>query len=154
MLILNRSFYAVQTNWVPTAIALGAVGLNATLDAFLYRMGIWGIPLATALVNVVGTAGLLVMMRRRVGLEHFGSTVGAVARILVAAGLAAAAALLVWYGLDAWLGRSVPAQVVSVGGGLAVATLVYLAAARMLRVRELEALLLLRARRDEPVDPR
>ena len=26
MLILNRSFYAVQTNWVPTGIALGAVG--------------------------------------------------------------------------------------------------------------------------------
>ena len=29
MLILNRSFYAVQTNWTPTAIALGAVALNA-----------------------------------------------------------------------------------------------------------------------------
>ena len=43
MLILNRSFYAVQTNWTPTAIALGAVGLNAVLDAVFYRFGIWGI---------------------------------------------------------------------------------------------------------------
>ncbi len=154
MLILNRGFYAVQTNWVPTGVALGAVGLNATLDSILYRVGIWGIPLATALVNVVGTAALLVMMRRRVGLEHFASTVGAVVRVLVAAVLAAAAALLVWYGLDAWFGHSVPAQVVSVGGGLAAAMLVYLAAARVLRVRELEALLLLRARRDESLDER
>ena len=31
MLILNRSFYAVQTNWMPTGIALGAVALNAAL---------------------------------------------------------------------------------------------------------------------------
>ena len=53
MLILNRSFYAVQTNWIPTAVAVGAVALNAALDAVLYRVGIWGIPLATASVNVV-----------------------------------------------------------------------------------------------------
>ena len=70
LLILNRSFYAVQTNWVPTAIALGAVGLNALFDTFFYRLGIWGIPLATSTVNVVASAVLLVMMRRRVGLEH------------------------------------------------------------------------------------
>ena len=53
MLILNRSFYAVQTNWVPTGIALGAVALNAALDTVFYRLGIWGIPLATSTVNVV-----------------------------------------------------------------------------------------------------
>ena len=69
MLILNRGFYAVQTNWVPTAVALGVVGLNAVLDAIFYRLGIWGIPLATSVVNVVGTITLLVMMRRRVGLH-------------------------------------------------------------------------------------
>ena len=74
MLILNRSFYAVQTNWTPTAIALGAVGLNAILDTILYRLGIWGIPLATSTVNVVAATVLLVMMRRRVGLEHVGRT--------------------------------------------------------------------------------
>ena len=59
MLILNRSFYAVQTNWIPTAVALSAVALNAGLDAVLYRFGIWGIPLATALVNVVASADAL-----------------------------------------------------------------------------------------------
>jgi len=149
MLMLNRAFYAVQTNWVPTGIALGAVGLNAGLDAILYRLGIWGIPLATALVNVVGTFALLVMMRRKVGLERFGSTVGAVARVLIGAVLAATVALLVWYTLDSWLGRSSGAQVVAVASGLAAAALVYLTAARALGLRELEALLLLRARREE-----
>ena len=70
VLILNRSFYAVQTNWTPTAIALGAVALNAVFDAVFYRLGIWGIPLATSTVNVVAAIVLLVMMRRRIGLEH------------------------------------------------------------------------------------
>ena len=93
MLILNRSFYAVQTNWVPTGIALGAVGLNAAFDTVFYRLGIWGIPLATSTVNVVAAAVLLVMMRRRVGLEHVGRTLGVVARVAVAGAVAAGLAL-------------------------------------------------------------
>jgi putative peptidoglycan lipid II flippase len=149
MLILNRSFYALQTNWVPTGVALGAVALNACLDAVLYRLGIWGIPLATASVNVFAAAVLLVMMRRRLGLEHVGRTVAVVLRVLAAAAAAAAAAYAVWYGLDAWLGRDLWAQVVSVGGGLAAAGVVYLGGARALGLRELETLLLLRARREE-----
>ena len=150
MLILNRSFYAVQTNWTPTAIALGAVGLNAALDAVFYRLGIWGIPLATALVNVVGASILFVMMRRRIGLEHVGRTLGVVVRITAAGALAAAAALAVWYGLDSWLGDSFVAQLVCVGAGLVVAAFAYIGASRALGLRELEALLLLRARRDTP----
>jgi putative peptidoglycan lipid II flippase len=149
MLILNRSFYALQTNWIPTGIALGAVAVNAGLDAVLYRLGIWGIPLATASVNVFAAATLLVMMRRRLGLEHVGRTLVVVLRVLAASLVAAGAAYLVWYGLDAWLGRELWAEVVSVGGGLVVAGLAYLAAARALGLGELEALLLLRARREE-----
>ncbi len=150
MLILNRSFYAVQSNWVPTAVALGAVGLNVLLDAVFYRLGIWGIPLATSAVNVVASVVLLVLMRRRIGLEHVGATVGVVLRIVVAGVLAAVAALVVWYELDAALGRGVLAQVVSVGAGLVASGLVYLVTSRLLRIRELDALRLLRAQRDEP----
>ena len=149
MLILNRSFYAVQTNWTPTAIALGAVGLNAILDTILYRLGIWGIPLATSIVNVVAATVLLVMMRRRLGLEHVGRTLRVVARVVIAGVLAAAVAFVTWYGLDAWLGESLLAQVVSLGAGFAAGGLVYVGAARALGLRELEALLLLRAQRED-----
>jgi putative peptidoglycan lipid II flippase len=154
MLILNRSFYAVQTNWTPTAIALGAVALNATFDTIFYRLGIWGIPLATSTVNVTAATVLLVMMRRRVGLEHVVRTLGVVARVAFAAVLAAAAAFGVWYGLDVWLGESLIAQLVSLGGGFAAGGLMYLGVARALGLRELEALLLLRAQRPEPSDQR
>ena len=150
MLILNRGFYAVQTNWVPTAVALGVVGLNALFDAIFYRLGIWGIPLATSVVNVIGTMTLLVMMQRRVGLEPFRQTVRAVLRIAAAGVLGAAAAIFVWVALDEWLGRGLAGQIVSVGGGLLAAALVYLGSARVFGAQELNALLLLRARRSEP----
>jgi hypothetical protein len=56
--------------------------------------------------------------------------------------------------LDSVLGTGLVAQLLTLGAGLAAAGLVYVALARALGLRELEALLLLRARRDEPSDPR
>jgi putative peptidoglycan lipid II flippase len=154
MLILNRGFYAVQTNWVPTSIALGNLALNAVLDAVFYRFGIWGIPLATSLVNVAGTATLLAMMHRRVGLERLSETAAAIMRIVSASVLAGVAALFLWVGLDAWLGRSLGAQVASLAAALAAAALAYVGSARVFGVRELDALLLLRARRSDEPDER
>jgi putative peptidoglycan lipid II flippase len=152
MLILNRSFYAVQSNWIPTGIALGAVGLNAGFDTVFYRLGIWGIPLATALVNVAAAATLFVMMRRRVGLEHVARTAGVVARIAGAAAAAAAGAYLAWLALDSLVGDALAGQLASVVAGLAAAALVYVVGSRALGVRELDTLLLLRARRQEPLE--
>ena len=149
MLILNRGFYAVQTNWIPTSVALGNLALNAVLDAVFYHFGIWGIPLATSAVNVAGTATLLIAMRRRVGLVDPLATLGAVGRIVSAAVLGGLLALFVWVGLDAWLGRNLGAQIFALVLALGVAAAGYVGAARVLGVRELEALLLLRARRPE-----
>jgi putative peptidoglycan lipid II flippase len=146
MLLLNRSFYALQSNWVPTAVALTAVAANAALDAVLYRLGIWGIPLATAGVNVIAATALLVLMRRRVGLERVGRTLGAVARVFAASAVAAGSGLGIWYALDAALGRSLAAQLASLGAAFVVAGAVYVGASRALAVRELETLLALRRR--------
>jgi putative peptidoglycan lipid II flippase len=154
MLILNRSFYAVQTNWVPTGIALGAVALNAGFDTVFYRLGIWGIPLATSTVNVVASVVLLVMMRRRVGLEHVGRTLGVVVRVAIAGAIAAGLSYAAWWVVDAALGDGLVGQLLSLGAGFALAGLVYVGLARALGLRELEALLLLRSRRDDPSEQR
>ena len=50
MLMLNRAFFSLQNAWIPTAVALANLALNAALDAAFYRLGIWGIPLATSIV--------------------------------------------------------------------------------------------------------
>ncbi len=144
MLLLSRGFYSLQRNWVPTAVALGTVGLNAVLNAFLYRVGVWGIPLATSLVNIVGVVLLLAAMRRSPGLAGARGVLASVARILAASAVAAAVAYGVWWGLDDLLGRELWAQIVSLGSGLTVGGAVYFGAARLLGVRELEALKALR----------
>ena len=59
----------------------------------------------------------------------------------------AAVAYGVWRGLDEVLGRGVVMQAISLLTALFVAAVVYLLAARALKVRELEALLALRRRR-------
>ena len=146
MLMLNRAFFSLQTAWVPTTIALGNLALNVVLDAALYRVGVWGIPLATSLVNIAGTAALLAVFRRRLGRIDGRALVSSYSRILVAAAAAAAAAYGAWLGLDAALGRSLGGQVVSVGLGVGAGAGAYLLAARLLRTRELATLLSLRRR--------
>jgi putative peptidoglycan lipid II flippase len=74
MLMLNRAFFSLQSPWIPTAIALANLGLNALLDAVFYRFGTWGIPFATSLVNLAGTALLLVLLRRRLRRIEFART--------------------------------------------------------------------------------
>jgi hypothetical protein len=58
--------------------------------------------------------------------------------MLVAAALLGVAAYGAWRGLDELLGRSLAAQIVSVGGGLVAGTLAYVVAVRLLRVPEAE----------------
>jgi putative peptidoglycan lipid II flippase len=147
MLMLNRAFFSLQSNWIPTLVALGNLGLNAALDAAFYRFGTWGIPLSTSVVNVAGTAALLVLLRRRLGRIEAGETARAALRITVAAAALAGISFGVWYGLDRALGRGVGEQLVSVGLALGAGAAAYLVSCRLLGVRELDALLALRGRR-------
>jgi putative peptidoglycan lipid II flippase len=147
MLMLNRAFFSLQSPWVPTAVALGNLALNVVLNAVLYRVGVWGIPLATSLVNIAGTAALLVVFRRRVGRVQGRELLLAYLRIAAASAVAAGVAFGAWLGLDELLGRSLLAQIAAVGGAVAAGAAVFLALARILRLRELEAVLSLVRRR-------
>ena len=140
MLMLNRAFFSLQSNWLPTVIALGNLFLNGVLDYAFYRFGIWGIPLATAVCNVAGTYALLVLLRRRLGRIDGGGIATTVTRVSVVSAVVAAVAWFVWKPLDSALGRSFAAQVVSLGLALGAATVTYLVGCRALRVRELDTL--------------
>jgi putative peptidoglycan lipid II flippase len=146
MLMLNRAFFSLQSNWVPTAVALGNLFLNVILDVAFYRVGAWGIALSTAICNVAGTAALLVLLRRRLGRFEGARIATTVVKVLAASGAVAAVAWFVWHPLDSVLGRSFPAQVVSLGLALAASVGVYLLGCRVLQVRELDVLLSLRSR--------
>ena len=140
MLMLTRGFYGLQSNWLPTTIAVGTLCLNAILDVALYPLGVWGIPFATSLVNIVGVAALVYFLRRRVGGVDLVRVSTAVVRITVASLALGVVAFGTWYALDGALGRTTGAQVVSLGVSLALGGVVYLGACRLLGVRELDAL--------------
>jgi putative peptidoglycan lipid II flippase len=144
MLMLNRGFFSLQSPWIPSWVALGNLGLNALLDAVFYRFGIWGIPLSTSLVNIAGTGALLVLFRRR--MRGFG--IGEMSRSFLLVTIASAALAVVawgiWRGLDAGLGRSLAAQIVSLGAGLVLGYAAFFGVCRLLGVRELETMLRLR----------
>jgi putative peptidoglycan lipid II flippase len=146
MLLLNRAYYSLQRSWVPTMVAFLNVALNTALYAALYRVGVWGIPLAVSIANAAGAAMLLWWMRGRLTGVDLRATLLAIVRISSASALLAGAAYGVWWGLDDLLGRSVGAQIVTVSAGLTGGGLVYVVACRALRVRELNALLALRRR--------
>ncbi|MFL5954400.1 MAG: murein biosynthesis integral membrane protein MurJ [Gaiellaceae bacterium] len=146
MLMLNRSFFSLQDNWVPTVVALGNLFLNAVLDVAFSSFGVWGIPLATSLVNIAGTAALLVVLRRRLGRIEFGEVSASFVRVLAAAAVAGAVAFAAWKPLDDIAGRSLGGQLLSVLPALTAAVATYLIACRALRVREMQALLSLQSR--------
>ena len=144
MLMLNRAFFSLQSAWVPTAIALGNLALNVALNALLYRVGIWGIPLATSIVNIAGTGALLFVFRRRIGRVDGRRLADSYVRIAVASAITGGIAYLTWWGLDALVGRSLGGQVLSVGGAIAASVVAFLVLSRLLRIRELQTLLSLR----------
>jgi putative peptidoglycan lipid II flippase len=154
MLMLNRSFFSLQSAWVPTLVALGNLALNAVLAGLLYRVGVWGIPLATSLVSIAGTLALLAILRRRLGRLGGRTIVASYARIGLASALAAGVSYGVWYALEALVGDSLGAQILSVGAALASGAVAYLGAAALLRVRELQTLLSLRPRSATTDQPR
>ncbi len=146
MLMLMRTFFSLQSNWIPTTIALANLGVNAGLDAIFYRLGIWGIPLATSVVNMAGTIALIAVLQRRKQRLDLGEIGRATARICVVSALLAGVAFGVWYGLDHLLGQSFGAQLVSLCGALAVGIAFYVFACKLVGVRELHTLLSLRRR--------
>jgi putative peptidoglycan lipid II flippase len=152
LLLLNRAFFSLQLVWLPTWIAAGNLLLNTALLWVLYdTAGVWGIPLATSIANLVTAVVQWRLLRDRVGDLELRETLESLALVLAACALLAAVSWATWTALDAALGRSLLAQVASVGLALAFGAAAYIAAAALLRVPEVAvALSLVRRRIQRP----
>jgi putative peptidoglycan lipid II flippase len=146
MLLMNRAFFSLQQPRIPTFVAAGNLIFNGLLYVALYRVGVWGVPLAISIANIAGALALVLLLRRRLGRLELGHMWGALLRICAASAVLGAVAYGVWWVLDDVFGRGFFGQLVSVGGGVTVGGLAYLGACRLLGVREIDTLLSLRAR--------
>ncbi len=135
-LIMIRTFFSLQLPWRPTQIALANLGVNAGLDAILYKpMGVGGITLATAIVSLVTSVALAIALRRQLGGVDMARTVNAGVKILAAGALCAAVTLGVREalgGLDDTLLQQTALVVASSTAGL----IAYVAVVTVTRVEE------------------
>jgi putative peptidoglycan lipid II flippase len=147
-LLQTRAFFSLQRPWLPTATALGSLAVNAAVSLALYKpFGIAGIVLGTAVSSAAMTVLQATVLRRLLGGLDLARTLSAGVRILLASALLAAVAYGVHRGLDALLGQSLLAQLVSVGGALTAGAAVYVAAVLAAGIPEARQIVDLFARR-------
>src|SRR5436190_16632495 len=136
-LILIRTFFSLQRPWTPTMIALANLGVNAGLDALLYKpVGIGGIPLSTAIVSLVTTLALAAVLRRLIGGLDATRTLAVAVRIVIASAALAGAALAARELLDGALSQSNGDQLLVVLGAGATGLAAYGLASAALRIEE------------------
>jgi putative peptidoglycan lipid II flippase len=147
-LLLTRTFFSLQQPWTPTVIAGLNLAVTAVACLLLYEpFGVEGIVAATAIATAASVFAQCVILRRELGGLELGRFLFSTLRIGVASAALAAAALGIWTVLDEELGRSLGAQIASLGTALAAGLVIYLALARALRVPELEQITRLVRRR-------
>ena len=146
-LLLTRTFFSLQRPWVPTAIAAGNLAVTALAALALYHLGVGGIVASTAIATTASVVAQCVILRRMLGGLELGRLLDAGIRIALAAAALAAVSFGVWDVLDSALGRGLVGQIVSLGTALALGGLVYVGAAKLLRIAELEQIMRLLRRR-------
>jgi putative peptidoglycan lipid II flippase len=147
-LLLTRTYFSLQRPWTPTALAGVTLAINAAVSGALYGpMGIGGVVLGTVVATAAMTVGQAYYLRRRTGGLQLGVTLRAGVKMLLGAAILGGVAYGTWYGLDQALGRSLAAQIVSVGAALALGSAAYAAAVLAMRVPEARQIVDLFARR-------
>jgi putative peptidoglycan lipid II flippase len=137
-LLLTRAFFSLQRPWTPTALAALNLVINAAVSLALYKpYGIAGLVIGTAVASAGMTAAQAYALRRQLhGRLEGRRTAAAVAAIGVASLLLGLVSYVVWLGSDELLGRSLVAQVISVGLALATGIVAYSAAIAWMHLPE------------------
>ncbi len=147
-LLLTRTFFSLQRPWTPTALAGVTLTINAIVSAALYGpLGIGGVVLGTVVSTAAMTAGQAFFLRRRIGGLQLPTTLNTTMKVVFASAVLGGVAYATWWLLDDALGRSLLAQVISVGTALTLGTVVYAALVLAMRIPEAQQIRALFTRR-------
>jgi putative peptidoglycan lipid II flippase len=141
-LLLTRTFFSLRRPWFPTALAGMSLLINAGVSWALYSpLGIAGIVIGTAVASAAMTVAQAFFLRRQLNGFEIGTTLRAVAGMLASAALLGIVSYEVWNVLDSALGRTLPAQLISVTAALVLGSAVYAAAVIALRIPEAQQII-------------
>jgi putative peptidoglycan lipid II flippase len=125
-LLLTRTFFSLQQPWQPTKFALGSLIVNLVVSLALYKpFGIAGPVIGTALASAAMAALQWRGVRRELDGIEGRETLIAAFGIVVAAAALGTVTYVVWAVVDDVVGRSLIAQLLSVGLGLLAGAYVY-----------------------------
>lgn len=149
--LLNRAFYSIQKPWLPLIAGVVNLALNAGLDLLLYKpLGVGGITLSTSLVSFFNFFALMFLLSPRIGGVDAKRVAWSAGRSIIALVPLGVVSYAVWWALDGVLGRSVWAQIISVGLAYVAGGAAYVLAAWVMRMPELHELIHVIRRRREP----
>jgi putative peptidoglycan lipid II flippase len=139
-LLLTRTFFSLQRPWIPTGLAAGNLAVNVVISLLLYRpFGVGGLVIGTAVASAGMTIAQAYYLRRLLQGSLEGAAMAhALLRIVNASGLLGVVSYGTWWAVDQLLGRSLGAQILSVGGAALAGFVAYAAAVLALKVREAE----------------
>jgi putative peptidoglycan lipid II flippase len=146
--VLVPVYYSLGMTRIPVTISFVTIAVNIVLNLLLMQpLRHSGLALATSIASVLNFVLLFEVLRRKIGPMGGRVLFRSAANIILASGLAALAAFGAATGLEHVLGlESLAARIVVVLGGMAAATVVYLAAVLTLRIQEAGPLLAFLAR--------
>lgn len=147
-LLQTRTFFSIQRPWQATSLAVIDLVVSTFAALVLYSpFGVGGVVAGTGIGTTATVIAQAVMLRREFdGLELRRLFLAAI-QITIASAALAFVAWVVWDLLDEAMGRGLAGQIVSLGGGLALGAVAYLAVARLLRIAELDQIMRLVLRR-------
>lgn len=139
-MLFLRGFYAMQDTRTPMLINVFAVGLNTAVNfAFFPALGVKGLALGHATAYTFAALAAAAVLRRRLGGLEGAYLARGLAKVVAAAALTGAAAWGVARAAEDTLGAATLAeQVVQVGSGVLAGFIIFLGAALLLRMEELE----------------
>ncbi len=143
--VLSPAFYALDDARTPMLIALGSIIVNAGASfAFrellaVYQLGHVGVALATSSVALVNFFALALMMRRRIKRLNGRTITAAFVKILIASVLMSLVCWFSFKSLHAMLGGAgIVAKAVECFVPIGLGGLIFFAAAKLLRVHEVD----------------
>jgi putative peptidoglycan lipid II flippase len=140
--LLLRAFYSMQDTRTPALVNLGAMVLNIGADllfVFVFRLGVRGLALGHATSYVFSSMVALLILRRRLGGLEGRRVIRNLGRTIVAGAVTAAAAWAVARFVGDWLGTTtLGAQLLQVLLAIGAGVLVFVGAALILRIEEVD----------------
>jgi putative peptidoglycan lipid II flippase len=147
-LLQTRTFFSLQRPWMATGLASVDLVVSALGALLLYKpFGTGGVVAGTGIGTTAAVVAQAIVLRRELGGLELGRLFATGIRIVTASAVLAAVSYGVWDALDGALGRGLLGQIASLGVALGLGGLVYVGAAKLLRIAELEQVMRLVRRR-------